>query len=364
MSEVIETQAEPIEEAIEPTSGLDQLVAGITSEAERLAQEYMPREIVTDEDYKQSKRERTGARKDIAALKGRYDERMRAIKDAVKEADARVKAALAPLDAIDSGYKAEVETYESRWKSARLAALAEAYADYAPDLIELVPFERLLGRFGTEKGRQWDARSVSDAQAEEAMHKAVQAIASDEATIDSSPYDDADKAALKADYFATLDLSGALRRTQEAKEQRERVARLEQERREREAEQRRLAEEAGRRMAEAQQAMPVEHAAQPEQQPKERINPDPFQTHMTPQEYVAECERMGTPLGPKSALLQEVAVTMGSPAPGEAVPDYVFAGYGNAAQADAFTDFCNRYGIRRRVKILTHGKNYKLSCKE
>lgn len=331
MSEVIETQAEPIEEAIEPTSGLDQLVAGITSEAERLAQEYMPREIVTDEDYKQSKRERTGARKDIAALKGRYDERMRAIKDAVKEADARVKAALAPLDAIDSGYKAEVETYESRWKSARLAALAEAYADYAPDLIELVPFERLLGRFGTEKGRQWDARSVSDAQAEEAMHKAVQAIASDEATIDSSPYDDADKAALKADYFATLDLSGALRRTQEAKEQRERVARLEQERRERE---------------------------------QERINPEPFKTHMTPQEYVAECERMGTPLGPKSALLQEVAVTMGSPAPGEAVPDYVFAGYGNAAQADAFTDFCNRYGIRRRVKIPTHGKNYKLSCKE
>ena len=163
------------------------------------------------------------------------------------------------------------------------------------------------------------------------MHKAVQAIASDEATIDSSPYDDADKAALKADYFATLDLSGALRRTQEAKEQRERVARLEQERRERE---------------------------------QERINPEPFKTHMTPQEYVAECERMGTPLGPKSALLQEDAVTMGSPAPGEAVPDYVFAGYGNAAQADAFTDFCNRYGIRRRVKILTHGKNYKLSCKE
>ncbi len=331
MSEVIETQAAPIEEAIEPTSGLDQLVAGITSEAERLAQEYMPREIVTDEDYKQCKRERTGARKDIAALKGRYDERMRAIKDAVKEADARVKAALAPLDAIDAGYKAEVETYESRWKSARLAALAEAYADYAPDLTELVPFERLLVRFGTEKGRQWDARSMSDAQAEEAMHKAVQAIASDEATIDSSPYDDADKAALKADYFATLDLSGALRRTQEAKEQRERVARLEQERGERE---------------------------------QERINPEPFKTHMTPQEYVAECERMGTPLGPKSALLQEVAVTMGSPAPGEAVPDYVFAGYGNAAQADAFTDFCNRYSIRRRVKILTHGKNYKLSCKE
>jgi len=331
MTEVIETQAEPIEEAIEPTSGLDQLVAGITSEAERLAQEYMPREIVTDEDYKQSKRERTGARKDIAALKGRYDERMRAIKDAVKEADARVKAALAPLDAIDAGYKAEVDTYESRWKSARLAALAEAYADYAPDLTELVPFERLLGRFGTEKGRQWDARSVSDAQAEEAMHKAVQAIASDEATIDSSPYDDADKAALKADYFATLDLSGALRRTQEAKEQRERVERLEQERKERE---------------------------------RERINPEPFKTHMTPQEYVAECERMGTPLGPKSALLQEAAVTMGSPAPGEAVPDYVFAGYGNAAQADAFTDFCNRSGIRRRVKIPTHGKNYKLSCKE
>lgn len=361
MTEVIETQAAPIEQAIEPTSGLDQLVAGITSEAERLALEYMPREIITDEDYKQSKRERTGARKDIAALKGRYDERMRAIKDAVKEADARVKAALAPLDAIDAGYKAEVDTYEARWKSQRLANLAEAYGDFAPDLVALVPFERLRARFGSEKGKQWDARSMSDSQAEEAMRQAVQAIANDEATIDSSPYDAEDKAALKADYFKTLDLSGALRRTQEAKEQRERMAQLERERREREAEQRRLAEEAERLRAE--QEAQRQAAAQEQPKPEERVNPDPFQTHMTPDEYVAECERMGTPLSSKSQLLQDAAITMGSPAPGDRVPEYVFAGYGNAAQAKAFTDFCDRAGIRRRVKILTHGKSYKLTTK-
>lgn len=338
MTDVIETEAEAIEEGIEPTSGLDQLVAGITAEAERLALEYMPREIETDEDYKQSKRERSGARKDIAALKGRYDERMRVIKDAIKDADARVKAALTPLDAIDAGYKAEVDAYEGRWKSARLAALAEAYGDYAPDLVPLVPFERLRARFGTEKGKQWDARALSEAQAEEAMRQAVQIVANDEATIDSSPYDAEDKAALKADYFQTLDLSGALRRTQEAKEQRERVAHLEQERRER--------------------------AGEPEKQPEERVNPEPFKTHMTPQEYVAECERMGTPLNPKSRLVQDVATNMGRPAPGEAIPDYVFAGYGNAAQANAFIDFCDRAGIRRRTKVLSRGRNYKLTVKE
>ena len=197
MPEPIEAEALPIEQDITPTSGLDRLVASITAEAERLATEYMPREITSEDDYKQSKRERSGARKDIAELKGRYDTQMRAIKDAVKEADARIKAALDPLARIDGGYKAKVDEYEARWKSKRLADLAEAYADFAPDLVPLVPFERLMARFGTEKGKQWDARSVSDKQAEEAMRKAVEVVAHDEAFISDSPYEAQDKAAIE-----------------------------------------------------------------------------------------------------------------------------------------------------------------------
>lgn len=370
MPETIEAEALPIEQDITPTSGLDSLVASITAEAERLATEYMPREITSEDDYKQSKRERSGARKDIAELKGRYDTQMRAIKDAVKEADARIKAALDPLARIDGGYKAKVDEYEARWKSKRLADLAEAYADFAPDLVPLVPFERLMARFGTEKGKQWDARSVSDKQAEEAMRKAVEVVAHDEAFISDSPYEAQDKAALKADYFQTLDLSGSLRRVQAAKEQRERVARLEQERRERESA---AAAEMERMRAEqeAAQARIEEAPQQPKPEPKPEPRPEQprrsiidTHTQMTREEYEAECAAMGTPLTSRQTLVQSAAVRAGSPMPGDAIPAYVFCGYGNAAQADAFIDFCNRAGISRRVKVETHGHAYKLAIKQ
>ena len=358
MAETIEAEALPIEREITPTSGLDQLVADITAEAQRLSAEYLPREIADEEDYKQSKRERAGARKDIAELKGRYDTQMRAIKDAVKEADARIKAALDPLNQIDSGYKAEVDAYEARWKSRRVASLAEAYADFAPDLVPLVPFERLMARYGNERGRQWDARSLSDKQAEEAMRKAVEAVAHDERFITDSPYDAEDKAALKADFFRTLDLSGALRRTQEAKEQRERVARLEQERREREAA---AAAEAERLRAEREAAQARIEDQRPEERPRKPID---THTQMTREEYEEALAATGTPLTPRQRLVQSAAVRAGSPMPGDAIPAYVFCGYGNAAQADAFIDFCNRAGISRRVKVETHGHAYKLAIKQ
>lgn len=282
----IEAEATTIDTELATTSALDQLVANITTEAARLATEYMPREIEGEDDYKQSKRERSAARKDIAELRSAYDQQMRAIKDAVRDADARVKEALDPLARIDSGYKAEVDAYEARWKSQRIAYLSETYSDFAPDLVPLVPFERLMARFGTEKGKQWDARAVSDKQAEMAMCQAVERIAADEKTIESSPYEAQDKAALKADYFQTLDLSGALRRTQEAKEQRERVARLEQERREREAE--------ARRMAEAAAAVQAAIQVQPDPTPAPAPKPEPAKpiidtrTQMTAEEYQAE----------------------------------------------------------------------------
>lgn len=304
----IEAEATTIDTELATTSALDQLVANITTEAARLATEYMPREIEGEDDYKQSKRERSAARKDIAELRSAYDQQMRAIKDAVRDADARVKAALDPLARIDSGYKAEVDAYEARWKSQRIAYLSEAYSDFAPDLVPLVPFERLMARFGTEKGKQWDARSLSDGQAEEAMRQAVERIAADEKTIESSPYEAQDKAALKADYFQTLDLSGALRRTQEAKEQRERVARLEQERREREAEARRRAEAA----AAAQAAIQV----QPDPAPAPAPKPEPAKpiidtrTQLTAEEYQAELAAVGgatQPITSHQRLVREVA---------------------------------------------------------
>lgn len=264
--EVVEAEAEIIEEGIAPISGLDALIGEIAGDAERIAAEYLPRDIADEDDFKQSKRERTAARKSIAALKARYAERIGAVKEAVAEADFRMKSAIEPLDAIDRGYKAKVDEYTTRWTNNRIATLREAYEDFAPDLAmpqdgaekALVPFHRLLGRYGNEKGAQWTSRTVGEIKATEAMYAAVEEIAKAEKTIDAMVEPDFREAA-KARYFRTLDLQATLNEEAEAKAQRERVARLERERQERIA-----TEEAARRKAEEDAWLEEQAALPPE----------------------------------------------------------------------------------------------------
>ena len=189
---------------------------------------------------------------------------MGAIKDAVAEADLRMKAAIDPLDSIDKGYKVKVDEYTTRWTNNRIATLREAYEDFAPDLAlpqegadaALVPFHRLLGRYGNEKGAAWTTRSMGEVKAMEAMYAAVEEIAKAEKTIDSMVEEEWREGA-KARYFRTLDLQATLNEEAEAKAQRERVARLERERQERIA-----AEEAARRKAE-EDAFLEQAAAEP-----------------------------------------------------------------------------------------------------
>lgn len=251
-SETIEAEATIIEGEISPLSGLDKLIGEIAGEAAQIAAEYLPHEIKDEDDFKQSKRERTAARKSIAALKGRYSEKIGAIKDAVAEADFRMRQAIDPLDAIDKGYKLKVDEYTTRWVNDRIATLREAYEDFAPDIAlpqdgaeeALVPFHRLLGRYGNDKGSQWTSRTVFEVKAIDAMQKAVNEIAKAEKTIDAM-VEEAYRADAKARFFRTLDLQATLNEEAEARAQRGRVARLEAERAERLA-----AEEAARRQAE------------------------------------------------------------------------------------------------------------------
>ena len=263
-SEPIGAEATIIEEEIAPITGLDALIGEITHEAADLAAEFLPHEIKDEDDFKQSKRERTAARKGIARLKAKYADKMGAIKDAVAEADLRMKAAIDPLDSIDKGYKVKVDEYTTRWTNNRIATLREAYEDFAPDLAlpqegadaALVPFHRLLGRYGNEKGAAWTTRSMGEVKAMEAMYAAVEEIAKAEKTIDSMVEEEWREGA-KARYFRTLDLQATLNEEAEAKAQRERVARLERERQERIA-----AEEAARRKAE-EDAFLEQAAAEP-----------------------------------------------------------------------------------------------------
>ena len=268
MAEVIEAEATVIEADITPLGGLDVLMGEIAGGAERIAAQYGPHDIKDGDDYRQSKRERTAARKEIAALKARYDERMGAIKRAVKDADARMKSAIGPLDAIDKGYKAKLDAWDATCVNRRLATLREAYEDLAPDIAlplegadaPLVPFERVLGRYGNEKGEAWTSLARgAEAKALRSLEAAVADIATGERTIESM-VEEAYREGARARYFRTLDLQATLAEEAEAKAQRERIERLERERQERMA------------------AMAKEEAEQPVPQPMPAPTPQPVPT--------------------------------------------------------------------------------------
>ena len=105
-------------------------------------------------------------------------------------------------------------------------------------------------------------------------------------------------------------------------------------------------------------------ADKPEPEPEPQRPIIDTHTQLTYDEYLAEMERLGTPVPPRAQVIQSAATVAGGIKPGERIPDYVFAGYGNAAQANEFIAFCERCGISRRLKLQTHGRNYQLSVKK
>ena len=369
MAEVIEVEAEPIEEGIEPLQGLRLTLSELSQRATALAAEYAPRYIEGEDDYAQSKRERTGLRKARDLIQLDYKAVVDPIRDMLAEADAQRRAALAEVDAKEAAYASEVKGYEERWRSARRAALAEEYADFAPDLVPLVPFGTLMDRYGREKGSQWDARSMTEAKAADLMRKAVEQVAEAERTIDAMVAPE-DREAVKAGFFASLDLQRALTDAAQRAEQRERVRRLEEERRAREEEAERQRLEAERAAQAAREAAEAAQRAEVAQEPTNEADgpqigserPTGLVTHMSAAEYIAECEAMGTPVteSTRQRLLGEMATLAGMPKENEA-PAYVFAGYGTKAQAEAFVEWCDRAGVRRRVKMPTNGNQYKLT---
>ena len=106
-------------------------------------------------------------------------------------------------------------------------------------MAQLVPFDVIWRRYAhAEKGDLYGANLV---QVEQDVAGIVESIEQDMATIDSAPYADEDKAAVRSEYLRTLDLSGALRSADEARKRRERMAEVERQRAERIAQAGRMA---------------------------------------------------------------------------------------------------------------------------
>lgn len=239
MSSDVQEVAPEVIDAPEVISGADRWLAEQRAKVAEIAKEYVPHEITSGDDYRDSKRARTQARKAIKAVEDARRQQVGAIKDAVRDFEAQVRDLLAPLSGVDSDYKAALAEWERLTIDSRTQEVAAWYAETQGDVAQLVPFETIWQRYA--HAEKWDLYGANLVQIEQDVAGIVESIEQDMQTLDSAPYTDEDKRAVKSEYLRTLDLSGALRSADEARKRRERMAEVERQRAERIAQAERMA---------------------------------------------------------------------------------------------------------------------------
>lgn len=336
-----DTEARVLTEDVEQLGTVDAWLAERREQVAGIAGKYQPREITSRDEYRQSKRERTAARKAIKAVEDERRAKLGAIKDAVRGIEAEVRDLLEPLRGIDDGYREAIEAYERARHQAVMAEADEHYRELAPDLAAMVPLERLGELWGKED--KWDSASMTGPKLCQLVDGYVESIAADERTIDQMELGEDETRALKADFFSALDLSSALRRAAERKAKREEVERLEAERTER------------RRQADAMAAGAASVPA-----------PTPAPA---PRRDAGDQEAEAPTLDTRSVMSADEyaraqAETSGAkPAEPErpaASGEWAFCGRCSEHQAQALVEFCVRAGISQVKTFPTHGARYVL----
>lgn len=239
MSKDVQEVTPEVIDVPEVISGADRWLAEQRAKVAEIAKEYVPHEITSGDDYRESKRARAQARKAIKAVEDARRQQVGAIKDAVRDFEAQVRDLLAPLSGVDADYKAALAEWERLTIESRTQEVAAWYAETQGDVAKLVPFETVWQRYA--HAEKWDLYGANLVQIEQDVAGVVESIEQDLATLDSAPYADEDKANVKTEYLRTLDLSGALRSADEARRRRERMAEVERQRAERMAEAERMA---------------------------------------------------------------------------------------------------------------------------
>ena len=230
-SEAQHVEAEVID-VPEVISGADRWLSVQRAKVAEIAGEYVPHEITTGDDYRDSKRARSQARKEIKAVEDARREQVGAIKDAVRDFESQVRDLLVPLKDVDSGYKEALDGWESMVIESRTDSVQEWYEDTQGDVATLVPFATLWARF-SDAGK-WGLFGTNEVAIQEGVAQAVTTVQGELDTINRAPYEDEDRKALMAEYLRTLDLSAALRDAEDARQRRERMSAVERDRAERE----------------------------------------------------------------------------------------------------------------------------------
>lgn len=235
MPDVINVDAETIDQEVTVLSKSEKWLADAAERVSACCEQYKPPErIESDKQRKECVESRASVRKDAAIIDNERKAMLRDAEDALKRFKSNVKDVLTPLTDLDAEYKRLLDEYEEQWRTQRVIELTEEYEGIAPDLVELVPFDRLMTRYGSDKGKVWTNRSVNIVAAKEMVGEAVMTIADAEQTIREQVPDEDVQDTLLA-YFQSLDLQRALSDARHKREQRENLARLEAERSAREA---------------------------------------------------------------------------------------------------------------------------------
>lgn len=235
MADTIEVEATPIDTELDTLTKAERWLAGASERVSERCELYRPPErIESEKQRKDCVAARTQARKDAAEIDNERKAMLRTMEDALKKFKSEVKDVLSPLTDLDAEYKRLLDEYEEMWRSQRVIELTEEYEGIAPDLMELVPFERLNERFGKVPKKVWLNRSTNIQAAKQMLGEAIYAIADAERTIrETVPQEDVESTLLS--YFRSLDLQQALSNARHLREQREQLAQLEAERAAREA---------------------------------------------------------------------------------------------------------------------------------
>lgn len=243
MDEATNVEAKPIDNELGTISRAEKWLAKASERVAERSELYKPpKRIESEKQRKEVTEARAQVRKDHAEIDNERKVILRDIEDALKSFKSNVKDVLSPLSDLDKEYKRLLDEYEEQWRTNRIIELTREYEDIAPDIAlptegnseALVPFERLMQKFGTTSGKVWTNRLTNIQAVKEMLGEAIYTIADAENTIRSQVAEEDVQDALVS-YFQTLDLQQALSNARRLREQRENLARLEAERAAREA---------------------------------------------------------------------------------------------------------------------------------
>ena len=182
-------------EMIEPYSGLDE-------------------RALSTLDVKEAKRCRADLNRIIKSVEDGRKAVKRAYNDPLKAFEEEVREVLAPAIEARDAIDAHVKGIEDAERAKLREGLANSYYDYAPALVEAVPFERIVEP-------QWLNKSFGAVKACEAMYAKVDAIAGDWDALkklDLPCYAEAER-----EFFRTLSLQSAIDRANACEAERESI---------------------------------------------------------------------------------------------------------------------------------------------